>query len=95
MKPVSQVSPNEHEHARFPLTDYHFHATAETQTGSSACVLPETESPAFHKLSAEFFNAETRRDSIVEFVLFILIAGVAAWPIVSTIIAVTRLVRNY
>lgn len=94
MKPLSQVSPKEHKHPSFPLTDYNFHATADAQTRSSR-TLSIRKSPAFHKLSAEFFNTETKRDYVAEVSLFILITAIAAWPIISTIVAVTRLVRNY
>lgn len=94
MKPTLQVSPNEHAQRSFPLTDHNFHATVETQTRSSV-TLSATKSDAFHKLSSEFFGAEMNRDYVAELFLFILITGVSAWPVISMIVAVTRLVRNY
>ncbi len=94
MKPTSQISPNQHVSRSFPLTDYSFQTTADAESSSSA-VLPATKSPAFHKLSSEFFGAETSRNYIAELLYFILITGISAWPIISAIIAVTRLVRNY
>jgi hypothetical protein len=94
MKPTSQISPSQHASRSFPLTDYAFKATADAKSSSSA-VRSATKSPAFHKLSTEFFGAEASRDYIVELSFFILITGIAAWPIISTIVAVTRLVRNY
>ena len=42
-----------------------------------------------------FFGAETSRQYVAELLLFILITGISAWPIISAIVAVTRLVRNY
>ena len=51
--------------------------------------------PALHKLSSEFFGTETTRDYVAELLGFILITGIAAWPIISAMVAVTRLVRNY
>jgi hypothetical protein len=54
-----------------------------------------TKSPAFHKLSSEFLGAERSRDYIAELLFFILITGVAAWPIMSMLIAVIRMIRNY
>ena len=54
-----------------------------------------TKAPAFHKLSSEFFGAETSRDYFAELLFFILIAGIAAWPIMSMLIAVIRMIRNY
>jgi hypothetical protein len=81
-------------HQSFPLTDYNYRPTAETQLSSSAGRLA-TKAPAFHKLSSEFFGAETSRDYFAELLFFALITGFSAWPIISAIVAVTRLVRNY
>jgi hypothetical protein len=104
MKPILQTnhkqrgSPRDnrvgHSHQSFPLTDYNFHPTAETQVNSSAG-WPATKSPAFHKLSSEFLGAERRRDYVAELLFFVLIAGIAAWPLISMLMAVTRLIRNY
>jgi hypothetical protein len=94
MKPTPQISPNQHASRSFPLTDCSFQPTVEAQTSSSA-VLPATKAPAFHKLSSEFFGAETSRDYIAELLFFTVITGISAWPIISMIVAVTRLVRNY
>jgi hypothetical protein len=94
MKPTPQISQSQHAQRSFPLTDYSFRATIDAKSSSSA-VRPATKSPAFHKLSSEFFGAEASRDYVAELLFFILIAGIAAWPIISTIVAVTRLVRNY
>jgi hypothetical protein len=94
MKPTPQISPKQHVSRSFPVTDYSFQATADAKSSSSA-VRPATKSPAFHRLSSEFFGAEASRDYIAELLFFILITGIAAWPIISTIVAVTRLVRNY
>jgi hypothetical protein len=104
MKQTPQISHNERglrrdsgaqrERKSFPLTDYSFQTTADGKSSSSA-VLPARKSPAFHKLSSEFFDTEMSRDYVAQFLLFTLIGGVSAWPIISAIIAVTRLVRNY
>jgi hypothetical protein len=67
----------------------------EDAKASSSAILPATKSPGFHKLSSEFFGAETTRNNIAELLLFLLITGILAWPIISAIVAVTRLVRNY
>src|SRR6058998_630293 len=56
---------------------------------------PAIQSPAFHELSSEFLGAETSRDYVAELLFFILITGIAAWPVISMLIAVTRLIRNY
>jgi hypothetical protein len=77
-----------------PLTDHCYQATVDARSSSST-VLPARKTPAFHRLSSEFFGAETRRDYLAELLVFILITGISAWPIISAMIAVIRLVRNY
>jgi hypothetical protein len=104
MKPILQINHKQRGSARddragrnhesFPLTDYNYRPTAETQLSSSAG-RPATKAPAFHKLSSEFFGAETSRDYVAELLFFILITGIAAWPVMSMLIAVIRLIRNY
>jgi hypothetical protein len=104
MKPILQINHKQrdsrrdnrarHSHQSFPLTDYNYHPTAESEVNSSAVWRP-TELPAFHKLSSEFFGAEASRDYVAELLFFILITGIAAWPVVTMLIAVIRLIRNY
>jgi len=62
---------------------------------NSATSWRATKSPAFHKLSSEFLGGETSRDYLAELLFFIVITGLAAWPIMSMLIAVIRLIRNY
>ncbi|MEP6603709.1 MAG: hypothetical protein ABJB69_07170 [Spartobacteria bacterium] len=81
MKPT--VSSSKHALQSFPLTDYSFQTTAEAPTRSAAPVIHETKSPAFHSLSSAFFAGETRLDYAAELTLFILISGIAAWPVMS------------
>jgi hypothetical protein len=104
MKPIPQISHTQRashhdnrarrKHQSFPLTDYNYRPTAKNQVSSSAG-RPATKLPAFHKLSSEFFGAESSLDYIAELFFFILITGIAAWPVTSMLIAVTRLIRNY
>jgi hypothetical protein len=104
MKPILQINHKQrgsrrdnrprHSHQSFPLTDYNYHPTAESQVNSSAR-WRATKSPAFHKLSSEFLGAETSRDYVAELLFFVLIIGIAAWPVVSMLIAVVRMIRNY
>jgi hypothetical protein len=104
MKPTPQISPKQygsrrnrggpHSHWNFPLTDYPFQATVEAKSNSSS-VSSATKSPAFHKLSSEFLGAETSRDYIVELSAFAVISVVSAWPVISSIVAVVRMLRNY
>ena len=94
MKPIHQISPAQHARQSFPLTDYSYQTTADTKSSSSA-IRPETKAPAFYKLSSEFFGAETSRDYIAELLFFILITGISGWPIISALVAIIRLIRNY
>jgi hypothetical protein len=104
MKPILQINHKQrgsrrdnrarHSHQSFPLTDYNYHPTAESQVNSSAR-WRTTKSPAFHKLSSEFFGTEASRDYVAELLFFILITGLAVWPVVSMLIAVIRMIRNY
>jgi hypothetical protein len=104
MKPILQINHTQRRsrrdnrarrsHQSFPLTDYNYHPTAESQVNSSAR-WRATKSPAFHKLSSEFLGAETSRDYVAELLFFILITGIAAWPVMSMLIAVIRMIRNY
>jgi len=104
MKPILQINHKQrgsrrdnrarHSHQSFPLTDYNYHPTAESQVNSSAR-WRTTKSPAFHKLSSEFLGGETSRDYVAELLFFILISGIAAWPVMSMLIAVIRMIRNY
>ena len=104
MKPTPQISYTQsasrhdnrarRKHPSFPLTNYNYRPTAKNQVTSSAG-RPATKLPAFHKLSSEFFGAESSRDYIAELFFFILITGITAWAVMSMLIAVTRLIRNY
>ena len=104
MKPTPQISHTQRasrhdnrarrKHPSFPLTDYNYRPGAETQLSSFAG-RPATKAPAFHKLSSEFLGGETSRDYVAELLFFILITGIAAWPVMSMLIAVIRMIRNY
>jgi hypothetical protein len=101
MKPTPQIN-SKHLHGdsrepakprKFPSTDYNFQTTGEACGGVSA--ISQEKLRTFRKLSSEFFRAEIARDYAIELLLFALITGISAWPIMSALIAVTRLVRNY
>jgi len=104
MKPILQINHKQcrsrrdnrarRSHQSFPLTDYNYRPTAESQVNSSDG-WRATKSPAFHKLSSEFLGGETSRDYVAELLFFILITGIAVWPIMSMLIAVIRMIRNY
>jgi hypothetical protein len=104
MKPILQINHKQRRsrrdnrarrrHQSFPLTDYNYRPTAEAEANSTSS-RPAITSPAFHKLSSEFFGAETSRDYVAELSFFILITCLAAWPVMSMLIAVVRMIRNY
>jgi hypothetical protein len=104
MKPTPQISPNQfsslrdnrtlRDHRNFPLTDYSFQSTIEARTSSPA-VTSEKRLRAFRKLSSEFFGAETSRHYRAELSAFTVITAISIWPIISSIVAVVRMVRNY
>ena len=104
MKPILQISHKQggsrrdnrerRSHQSFPLRDYNYRPTAGAEAISTAGQ-PTIKSSAFHKLSSEFLGAETSRDYIAELSFFILITGIAVWPIMSMLVAVVRMIRNY
>jgi hypothetical protein len=94
MKPTPQVINQEHARRSFPLTDYNFQATVEAKS-SCAAIHSEKKLRSFWKVSTEFFGGEAHLDYAVEFMCFTIIGAISAWPIISMLVAVTRLVRNY
>ena len=71
--------------------DYNFQAAGDPQSSCSS-VYPAKKSPPFHRLSSEFFGAEAYRDYVTNFLVFSVLGLITAWPIMSMLIAVTRLV---
>jgi hypothetical protein len=104
MKPILQINHKQCGSRRdnragrsrqsFPFTDCNYRPTAEAEAISTAG-RPAIKSPAFHKLSSEFLGSETSRDYVAELLFFVLITGLAAWPVMSMLIAVVRMIRNY
>jgi len=96
MKPTPQISSNERSQQTFPFTDYQYQTTALSADHAVAKKAPTVrELETFRKLSTEFFATEIPRDYVAELLFFILITGIATWPIISSLVAITRLVRNY
>ena len=96
MKPTPQISSKQRKRRSFPLTDYQYRISALLASRGIAKKTPSAlELKTFRKLSTEFFATETPRDYIAELFFFVLISGIAAWPIISSMVAITRLVRNY
>jgi hypothetical protein len=96
MKPTPQISSEQRKQRSFPLTDYQYQAGASSGDRAVARKMPSArELQTFRKLSTEFFATEIPRDYVAELFFFILITGIATWPIISSMVAITRLVRNY
>jgi hypothetical protein len=105
MKPDSQISrqpgrldqecSSSWPRPNYPLTDYHFHASAnEVQSsGSSPKLSRRVFAPGFRDLSNEFLGAETTRNYVAEVLFFVIIVGVSAWPIVSMVRALAHLMK--
>ena len=96
MKPTPQVSSQQTTYRKsFPLTDYQYRSPVEASLANVKEAPSRHPLRAIWKLSAEFFGAEAARDFALEFVLFTVIAGLSAWPIVSMLVAVVRMIRGY
>lgn len=88
MKPTPQTSHN--RQTGFPLTDYNFQTTADPKSSCSD-FSSASKSPAFHKLSSEFFDVEESRHYVAEFSAFTVLGLITAWPIFSSIVAVAQM----
>jgi hypothetical protein len=95
MKPTPQVSHQSTRRANFPLVDYHYQTTRDTSVAGATAVSSTRSLRAIWKMSAEFFGAEAGREYAIELSSFCLLATLSAWPIVTMLIAVVRMVRNY
>jgi hypothetical protein len=101
MKPTPQISSKQRnsrcdsrapsESRSFPSTDYNFQSTAEACDGAST--ISPKKLRTFRKMSTEFFATENSRDHATELLLFALITGVSAWPIISMIAALAQMIR--
>ena len=106
MKPIPYICINERDSSRAnrvrrkhqsgPLTDY-FYQSSPIPGGSSSPISGDafriSRLRMFRKLSSDFFRVEAGRNYIAEFAFFSLITGVAAWPIISMIVALHRMIK--
>ena len=93
MKPTAQLSSQ--QSASSPFTDYHYQSTLDASRASAEERRGAHQLHGFWRLSTAFFGAEAIREDLTEFSLFTVIALISAWPIISMLVAVTRMVRNY
>ena len=90
MTPVTQISSSQRKQRSFPLTDYQYQTSLQSANRAVARRTPVArELQTFRKLSTEFFATEAPRNYVAELLFFILIAGIAAWPIISSLVAIT------
>jgi len=47
----------------------------------------------FRKLSSDFFGAEAGRDYAAELAVFSLLTVVSAWPVISMVVALYRMIK--
>ena len=97
MKPLSPNTRQRRSHlshpaldAQYQATDANFRAAGDRLKLSPARPL---SSPSFRELSRRFLGAEMRRDYAFEAAFFAIIVAVSAWPMVSTLQALTELVK--
>jgi hypothetical protein len=95
MKPLSPTTRQRRSHLSHPDLDAQYHAThANFRAPSGGLKLsPARPSPSFRELSRKFLGAEMKRDYAFEAAFFAIIVAVSAWPIISTLQALTELVK--
>ena len=94
MKPTPQISDSQKAARSFPFSDYNFQPTIEAKSVSAAAPAAKKARP-FHELSREIFAVKTTGDYIAELFVFVVVAGIVAWPVIAALHAITRMVRNY
>ena len=95
MKPTPQTSSQPVDRQNFPLTDYQYQSTLETPRTAVKETHGSRRLQDFWKLSTGFFGAEAKLDYATELLFFSLITALSAWPVISMVVALTRMVRNY
>ena len=77
---------------KFPEIDFHFQDTRHANGGPSG--KPDNFSTdGFHRFSSRYITRETNRHFLTDALVFGVIVGVSAWPIVSMIRAIAPLFR--
>jgi hypothetical protein len=103
MKPTHHISSNQppfrgesrssRAHRSFPLTDYCFQSNAEVCDSGRTFPNKANALRRFRQLSSEFAGAETSRYFVTEILLFSVIASLSAWPIVSMMRELARMLK--
>jgi len=106
MKPIPYISINQRDsrrerrarrnHQSGPLTDCFYQSNANAG-GSSSPISGDafriSKLHMFRKLSSDFFGAEAGRDYFAELAVFSLITAVSAWPVISMVVALYRMIK--
>jgi hypothetical protein len=80
-----------HHTQPFPQTDYHYQATAGAVAPRQAPTrIARPDLREFRKISSDFMAAETHRDYAAEAVMLAVVAGLAAWGLVSLLILLAQ-----
>jgi hypothetical protein len=102
MKPISRLNPGRKQfdsigvtcHQKFPQVDFYFQEPTLGNGDSSGNPWPRFSSAGgFHQVSGRYIARETNRHFVAEAIVFGIIIGVSAWPIVSMIRALPQLFR--
>ena len=102
MKPTHYISSNQRTSSRdgrilrshdLPLTDYCFQSNAEVRGSGRTFPNKANALRRFRQLSSEFAGAETSRYFVTEILLFSAIASLSAWPIVSMMRELARMLK--
>jgi hypothetical protein len=104
MKPRPQISSISHDFAisdrfttrsarKFPDIDFCFQETPPENPGFSGKGPRKFSAAGFHRLSSRYIARETNRYFVTDAVVFGVIVGVSAWPIISMIRAIGPLFR--
>jgi hypothetical protein len=105
MKPLSHLTAKRSSHRGeetssglrplHPVIDYSLHAPAgDLRAANNRLQLaPPALTPSFRQLSRDFLATEMKRDYVAEALFFGVMVGVSAWPMISLIEAMARLVK--
>ncbi|MGH8162795.1 MAG: hypothetical protein ACREP1_00505 [Rhodanobacteraceae bacterium] len=77
---------------KFPRTDYHLHAPAQDVVAlrEQHRTVNRTELRAFRQISNEYLGEKTDRGYIAELLVFALVVGLIAWPLISLLIVLAQ-----
>ena len=78
---------------KFPDIDFRFQETPQENPGFSGKAPKKFSAAGFHRLSSRYIARETNRHFVTDALVFGVIVGVSAWPIISMIRAIAPLFR--